>query len=287
MGQKVNPISFRLGYIRSWDSLWFAKKKGFADNLLEDIKIRKHIKDNFKQCAISSVVIERASEKIRVNIHTARPGVIIGRKGADIDRLRDDLQKLIGKDVQINIREVKNPALDAQLVAENVALQLEKRISFRRAMKKAIQQTLDAGAKGIKVRTKGRLGGAEIARSEWYRVGSVPLQTIRADIDYGFAEAVMTYGKIGVKVWIYKGEIMDRPDLFDVQARAEKIPEKRAPAAGGKPEGGAAPLKITTGPAETAEANPAEIFREALGDTEEAAPESPEGEGEGGHATPA
>lgn len=241
MGQKVNPISFRLGYIRSWDSLWYANKRQFADKLLEDIKIRTHIKKGFKQCAISLIVIERASEKIRVNIHTARPGVIIGRKGADIDRLRDELTKLIGgKEVQINIREVKNPALDAQLVAENIALQLEKRISFRRAMKKSIQQTMDAGAKGIKVRTKGRLGGAEIARTEWYRVGSVPLQTIRADIDYGFTEGIMTYGKIGVKVWIYKGDVIDRPNLFDLYGK-EKA-EKKEPQA--RPERAAAPAAV-------------------------------------------
>lgn len=226
MGQKVSPVSFRLGYIKSWDSLWYAKKRDFADNLLEDIRIRNYIKDNFKQCAISNVVIERASEKIRLNIHTARPGVIIGRKGADIDRLRDNLVQLIGKEVQINIREIKNPALNAQLIAENIALQLEKRISFRRAMKKSIQQAMDAGAQGIKVRTKGRLGGSEIARGEWYRVGAVPLQTIRADIDYGFTEAIMTYGKIGVKVWLYKGEVMDRPDLFDIYGAGEKGQEK-------------------------------------------------------------
>ncbi len=232
MGQKVNPIGFRLGYIRSWNSLWFAKKNRFADYLLEDVKIRTHIKKGFKQCAISNVVVERASDKIRVNIHTARPGVIIGRKGADIDRLREDLVKLVGKDVQINIREVKNPSIDAQLVSENVAVQLEKRISFRRAMKKAIQQAQDAGAKGIKIGVKGRLGGAEIARDEWYRVGSVPLQTIRADIDYGFSEAIMTYGKIGVKVWIYKGDIIDRPNLFDLYGKGdkqEKAPQEKAP----------------------------------------------------------
>lgn len=236
MGQKVNPISFRLGYIRSWDSLWFSKKNRFADFLLEDMKIRNHIKVGFKQCAISQVVIERASEKIRVNIHTARPGVIIGRKGADIDRLKDDLVKLIGKDVQINIREVKNPSLDAQLVSENVALQLEKRISFRRAMKKAIQQAMDAGAKGVKICTKGRLGGAEIARTEWYRVGSVPLQTIRADIDYGFSEAIMTYGKIGVKTWIYKGDVMDRPNLFDIY-KGDKAEKQPRPAGTERPRG--------------------------------------------------
>lgn len=248
MGQKVNPIGFRLGYIRSWDSLWFARKKTFADNLLEDIKIRDFIKKGFKQCAISNIVIERAGEKIRVNIHTARPGVIIGRKGADIDRLRDDLVRLVGKEVQINIREIKNPSVSAQIMAENVALQLEKRIAFRRAMKKAIQQSMDAGAKGVKICTKGRLGGAEIARTEWYRVGSVPLQTIRADIDYGFSEAVMTYGKIGVKVWIYKGDIIDRPDLFNIYARdkAEAAPEGRQAAA----------PKAEKGPVKSAAAGP-------------------------------
>ena len=235
MGQKVNPISFRVGYIKGWESLWYSKKKSYADKLLEDTRIRRYIKANFKQCAISNIVIERASEKIRVNIHTARPGVIIGRKGADIDRLRDELTRIVTKEIQINIREIKNPAMNAQLVAENVALQLERRIAFRRAMKKSMQQTMDAGAKGIKIRTKGRLGGSEIARMEWYRVGAVPLQTIRADVDYGFTEAMMPYGKIGVKVWIYKGDIIDRPNLFDLYGQTDKEASAR-PGRGASPK---------------------------------------------------
>jgi small subunit ribosomal protein S3 len=209
MGQKVHPVGLRLGIVKTWDSLWYANKKDFSRFLHEDKKIRAHVRKTFNQAAISKVTIERASEKIRVNIHTARPGVIIGRKGADIDRLREDLQGVTkNKEVHINIREIKNPAIDAQLISENVALQLEKRIAFRRAMKKAIQQALDSGGKGIKIQTKGRLAGAEIARAEGYLEGKVPLHTLRADIDYGFAEALTTYGKIGVKVLVYKGEIL-------------------------------------------------------------------------------
>lgn len=211
MGQKVHPIGLRLGFIRTWSSRWYAGKKDFARFLHEDLKIRKHVFRTFAQAAISLVEVERASDKIRVNIHTARPGVIIGRKGADIDRLREDLQKMTGnKEVHINIKEVKNPSANAQLVSDNIALQLEKRIAFRRAMKKAIQQAFDSGAKGIKIQTKGRLAGSEIARGEGYLEGSVPLHTLRADIDYGFSEAMTTYGKIGVKVLIYKGEIISR-----------------------------------------------------------------------------
>lgn len=224
MGQKVHPISFRLGYTKTWSSLWYAGKKDFAKFLHEDIKVRKHVFKTFEQAAIAKVEIERASEKIRVNVHTARPGVIIGRKGADIDRLREELQKMTGnKEVHINIREIKNPAIEAQLIAENIAMQLQKRIAFRRAMKKAIQQAMDAGAKGIKIQTKGRLAGAEIARAEGYLEGKVPLHTLRADIDYGFTEAMTTYGKIGVKVLVYKGDIIKRKD--ERLARVEKKEE--------------------------------------------------------------
>lgn len=227
MGQKVHPISFRLGYTKTWSSLWYAGKKDFAKFLHEDIKVRKHVFKTFEQAAISKVEIERASEKIRVNIHTARPGVIIGRKGADIDRLREELQKMTGnKEVHINIREIKNPAIEAQLIAENIAMQLQKRIAFRRAMKKAIQQAMDAGAKGIKIQTKGRLAGAEIARAEGYLEGKVPLHTLRADIDFGFTEAMTTYGKIGVKVLVYKGDIIKRKD--ERPARVEKKEETPA-----------------------------------------------------------
>ena len=214
MGQKVHPVSFRLGYIKTWSSLWYASKKDFSRFLHEDIKIRKHVIKTINQAAIAKVDIERASEKVRVNIHTARPGVIIGRKGADIDRLREDLQGITGnKEVHINIREIKNPSADAQLISENVALQLEKRIAFRRAMKKAMQQAMDSGAKGIKIQTKGRLAGSEIARAEGYHEGKVPLHTLRADIDYGFSEAQTTYGKIGVKVLVYKGDIIKKKNV--------------------------------------------------------------------------
>jgi small subunit ribosomal protein S3 len=209
MGQKVHPISFRLGVIKTWSSRWYARKQDFSRFLHEDIKIRKHVKKMFLQAAIAKVDVERASDKIRVFIHTARPGVIIGRKGADIDRLREDLQGVTGnKEVHINIVEIKNPSTNAQLISENIALQLEKRIAFRRAMKKAIQQAMDNGAKGVKVQTKGRLAGSEIARTEGYLEGTVPLHTLRADIDFGFSEANTTYGKIGVKVLVYKGDVI-------------------------------------------------------------------------------
>ena len=209
MGQKVHPISFRLGYIKTWSSRWYARNADFARFLHEDIKIRKHVQRTFAQAAVAKVDVERASDKIRVFIHTARPGVIIGRKGADIDRLREELQKATGhKEVHINIVEIKNPSINAQLISENIALQLEKRIAFRRAMKKAIQQAMDSGAKGIKIQTKGRLAGSEIARAEGYLEGTVPLHTLRADIDFGFSESNTTYGKIGVKVLVYKGDIL-------------------------------------------------------------------------------
>lgn len=225
MGQKVHPISFRLGVIKTWNSLWYAGKKDFATFLHEDIKIRKHVFKTFNQAAISKVEIERASDKVRVNIHTARPGVIIGRKGADIDRLREDLQAMTGnKEIHINIREIKNPSADAQLISENVALQLAKRIAFRRAMKKAMQQCMDSGAKGIKIQTKGRLAGSEIARSEGYLEGKVPLHTLRADIDFGFTEAMTTYGKIGVKVLVYKGDLIKKEAPIRRDKKEDAVP---------------------------------------------------------------
>lgn len=208
MGQKVHPYSFRLGYIKDWGSRWFAGKKEFGAFLIEDAKIRNHIKKNLAQGAIAKIEIERASDKIRVIIYSGRPGVIIGRKGAEIDRLRDDLRGIVNKELQIDIKEVKTPAISAQLVAENIAFQLEKRVSFRRAMKRAVQQAMAAGAGGIKLRCRGRLDGAEIARKESYKQGKVPLQTIRADIDYGFTEAHTTAGLIGIKVWIYTGDVI-------------------------------------------------------------------------------
>ncbi len=208
MGQKVHPYSFRLGYIRDWNSRWFARKKDFGALLIEDAKIRKYIKANLSQAAVAKVEIERASDRVRVIIHSGRPGIIIGRKGAEIDRLKDDIRNIVGKEVQVDIKEVKDTFLSAQLVADNIAFQLVKRITFRRAMKRAVQQTITSGAQGIKIRCGGRLDGAEIARTESYKVGKVPLQTIKADVDYGFSEALTQAGLIGVKVWIYKGDII-------------------------------------------------------------------------------
>lgn len=208
MGQKVNPHGLRIGIIKDWDTKWYANKKNFGDMLLEDVKVRKYIKDKLQLAGISRVEIERFANKIRINVNTAKPGLVIGKGGTGIEELRKELEKLTGKSVLINISEIKNPELDAQLVAENIASQLEKRISFRRAMKQAMTRSMKLGAKGIKTAVSGRLGGAEIARAEHYHEGTIPLQTLRADIDYGFAEANTTYGKIGVKVWIYKGEVL-------------------------------------------------------------------------------
>lgn len=208
MGQKVNPIGLRVGIIRDWESKWHASRQNYAELLHEDLKIRKLIKERFYTAGISSVEIERAANRVKINIHTARPGMVIGKGGAEVDKLRKDLEKMTGRQMQINIVEVKTPETDAQLVAENIAFQLERRISFRRAMRQAQQRAMNLGAKGIKIAVAGRLGGAEIARTEWTSEGSIPLHTLRADIDYGFAEAKTTYGQIGVKVWIYKGEVL-------------------------------------------------------------------------------
>lgn len=208
MGQKVNPNGFRVGVIRDWNTRWYASKKDFADFLVEDKKIRDHIKKKYFAAGISRIEIERAANKITVNIHTGRPGMLIGKGGAGVDLIKEDVSSLVKKPVNVNIIEVRNADTDAQLVAENIAAQLEKRISFRRAMKQTMGRTMKAGAKGVKLMCGGRLGGAEIARSEQYHDGSIPLQTIRANIDYGFAEAHTTYGRIGVKVWVYKGEVL-------------------------------------------------------------------------------
>jgi small subunit ribosomal protein S3 len=208
MGQKVNPHGLRVGIIKDWDTKWYANKKNFSEYLVEDFKIRKYVKKKLYIAGVSRIEIERAANKIKVNINTAKPGLVIGKGGAGIEDLRKELEKMTGKNVLINISEVKVPELDAQLVAENIASQLEKRISFRRAMKQAMQRAMKLGAKGIKTSVSGRLGGAEIARTEHYHEGTIPLQTLRADVDYGFAEADTTYGKIGVKVWIYKGEVL-------------------------------------------------------------------------------
>jgi small subunit ribosomal protein S3 len=210
MGHKVSPLILRIGFIRQWNSRWFAKAKDFPLFIQQDLKIRKFIKSKFKQAAISKIVIERLAEKIRIRIFSARPGIIIGRHGSDIERLRSDLNGLVKNELSIDIHEINNPAWDAQLVAENIALQQEKRIAFRRAVKRAMEQSIASGVKGIRVSCSGRLNGAEMGRRETYKIGSVPLQTLRADIDYGFAEALTTYGLIGVKVWIYKGDVLGK-----------------------------------------------------------------------------
>lgn len=207
MGQKVHPYGFRVGIIKDWKSRWFAKKDQFHRTLIEDIRLKKYIKNKLRGGAISSIEIERTGLRIRIIINTARPGVIIGRRGAEIETLKDELQAMVGeKQILIDIKEIKQPAMEAQLIAENIALQLEKRIPFRRAMKRALQMAKDAGCEGMKIKVSGRVGGAEIARCESMKYGKIPLQTLRADIDYGFAEAYTTYGLIGVKVWVYKGE---------------------------------------------------------------------------------
>jgi small subunit ribosomal protein S3 len=211
LGQKVCPVGLRLGITKTWDSKWYAEKGKYTSLLHEDLKIRKLIKKEFYQAAISKIELERAaSERVRIIINAARPGMIIGRKGQEIESLRQRLSKMTGKDIYLDIREVKRPEIDAQLVAENVALQIERRVAYRRAMKRGISSALRLGALGIKIMVSGRLGGAEIARKEWYREGRVPLATLRADIDYGFTEAKTTYGIIGIKVWIFKGEILER-----------------------------------------------------------------------------
>ena len=219
LGQKVHPISFRLGYIKTWDSRWYAEKD-YPQLLVEDLRIRDHLKKKLYHAGVSKIEIERVASKARkakVTIYTARPGIIIGKKGVEVENLKRDLQKRTQKEIFINIQEVKRADLDAQLVAENVALQLERRVGFRRAMKKAVTSAIKLGAKGIKIACGGRLGGAEMARREWYREGRVPLHTLRADIDYGLAEAKTTYGIIGVKVWIFKGEVLDDAELAQLR----------------------------------------------------------------------
>ncbi len=207
MGQKVHPIGFRLGGIKTWDSKWFIEK-GYADWLHEDIRLREFIKKKIYHAGISKVGIERAAGRITINIHTSRPGIVIGKRGSGVDGLKQELEQKTGKQIDINIQEVRRAEVDSQLIAENVALQLERRVSFRRAVKKSVASALKLGAKGIKIRVAGRLGGAEMARKEWYREGRLPLHTLRADIDYGFATSYTTYGVIGVKVWVFNGEIL-------------------------------------------------------------------------------
>ncbi len=216
MGQKVNPHGLRVGIIKDWDSKWYAGKKNFSELLLEDKKIREHVKKKLFISGISKIEIERAANKIKVSVHTAKPGMVIGRGGSGVEELRVQLEKLTNKGVVVNVEEIKVAELDAQLVAENIASQLERRVTFRRAMKQSIQRTMRFGAKGIKTQVSGRLGGADMARTEGYSDGTIPLQTLRADIDYGFAEANTTYGKIGVKVWLYKGEVLPTKKVANV-----------------------------------------------------------------------
>ena len=208
MGQKVNPHGLRVGIIKDWDSKWYANKKDFGDLLVEDDKIRKYIKKKLFISGISRIEIERAANRVKLNIHTAKPGMVIGKGGTGVENVRKELEAMTGKKVNVNVEEIKVPEKDAQLVAENIASQLERRISFRRAMKQSMQRSMRVGIKGIKTSVSGRLGGADMARTEGYSEGSIPLQTLRADIDYGFAEADTTFGKVGVKVWLYKGEVL-------------------------------------------------------------------------------
>ncbi len=212
MGQKVNPIGIRVGINRTWDSRWFADRN-YAERLIQDLKLREYIQTKLKAAGISKVLIERAAKNTRVTVHTARPGIIIGKKGADIEKLRTDLSKHAGSEVALNIVEIRKPELDAQLVAEGVAQQLERRVSFRRAMKRSVQSAMRLGALGVRICVAGRLGGTDIARSEWYREGRVPLHTLRADLDYGVSEATTTFGIIGVKVWIYKGDVLEHDPM--------------------------------------------------------------------------
>ena len=227
MGQKVNPHGLRVGIIKDWDSKWYADKKTFGDLLVEDDMIRKYIKKKLFIAGISNIKIERVANKVKVTVVTSKPGMVIGRGGSGVEELRTELEKLTGKSVIINVEEIKVPELDAQLVAENIAAQLERRVSFRRAMKQSIQRTMRMGAKGVKTAVSGRLGGADMARTEGYSEGTIPLQTLRADIDYGFAEADTQYGKLGVKVWLYKGEVLPQAKNRDNNRRDNRRNKKR------------------------------------------------------------
>jgi small subunit ribosomal protein S3 len=222
MGQKVNPHGLRVGVIKNWDSRWFVSDEKFGDTLVSDYNIRKYLKKELQSAGVPKIEIERDNQRVRVFIHCAKPGMVIGRGGAEIEKYKNELQKMVGMPVALNVVEVRQPDLDAQLVAENIAAQLERRVAFRRAMKMAIRNTMRLGAKGIKITCGGRLGGAEIARSEHYHEGTIPLQTLRADIDYGFWEANTTYGKIGVKVWIYKGEVLNEVNRASANANNDR-----------------------------------------------------------------
>jgi len=229
MGQKVNPIGIHLGIVRDWTSRWYAGKKQFPQHVHTDFRVREFLMERLKEASVSRVLIERAAKKVNITIQTARPGIVIGKKGEDIEKLRQETAALLGMavvDVRLNIAEIRKPELDAQLVADSIAQQIEKRVMFRRAMKRAVMSTMRSGALGVKVRVSGRLNGSEIARTEWYREGRIPLHTFRADIDYGLSEAHTTYGVIGVKVWIFKGEVFDKAELA-----AEAVTEEAAPAA--------------------------------------------------------
>ncbi|HQV41115.1 MAG: 30S ribosomal protein S3 [Moraxellaceae bacterium] len=228
MGQKVHPVGIRLGIVKKHNSNWYASPKNYADYLITDLKVRDYLYSKLKNASISRILIERPSENARITISTARPGIVIGKKGEDVERLRREIARLMKTPVQINIDEIRKPDLDARLVAEGIASQLERRVMFRRAMKRAVQNTMRAGAKGIKVEVSGRLGGAEIARTEWYREGRVPLHTLRADIDYSIIRAETTYGCIGVKVWIFKGEILGGMEQANQAATVEEAPAKPA-----------------------------------------------------------
>lgn len=236
MGQKINPIGLRLGIVRGWESSWYGGKE-FAEKLVEDEKIRKYVGARIPKGAISRVVIERTLKRVTLTIHTARPGIVIGKGGGEVDKIKEELKKITGKDVQINIFEIKRPEVDAKLVGEAIAQQLQARISFRRAMKQAIQSAVRVGAQGIKIKVSGRLGGAEIARSEQYKEGRVPLHTLRADIDYALSEAQTVYGKIGIKVWIFKGEVYGKRDLSPAAMMNQAQANERAAGSGGNDRG--------------------------------------------------
>ena len=225
MGQKVNPIGFRLGINRTWDSRWYAGKE-YGSLLHEDVKIREYIEDALRQAGVARIVIERPAKRARITIHTARPGVVIGKKGADIEKLRQDLGRMTGGEVTLNIVEIRKPEIDAKLVADNIAQQLTRRVAFRRAMKRAVQSAMRLGAEGIRIKCGGRLGGVEIARAEWYREGRVPLHTLRADIDYGTSTAQTTYGACGVKVWVFKGEIMEHDPMASDRRQSNQQPQR-------------------------------------------------------------
>ena len=234
MGQKINPTGLRIGVIKDWESRWYAKKADFGDTLVEDYELREYLLETLAPAGVPKVEIERTAKRVRINIHVAKPGMVIGRGGAEIEKLKATLEKKIGKEVSLNIIEIKNPDVKAQLVAESIASQLERRISFRRALKQAIGRAMKLGAKGIKCQVSGRVGGAEIARSETYKEGTIPLQTIRADIDYGFAEAKTTYGRIGVKVWIYTGEVLQVSNNEKRERPARRRPRKENREGGAK-----------------------------------------------------